>query len=461
MKDIRLFNVTKHLPYVIGGAVVLVAITVVAFSSVAGQGLLIGQEHSYDVYVRGNGEALVAARVVVNNTQQERITEVTLKAPEGVRMSELRAAQEVRSPVCRNERRYFDDDEECQEFRPPDYSQKHYRFQPDPKFQRISTEVTNGITTINLKKAIAPGNNGAFLLSFVTRDFVEPTLGDAYTFNAQSLRAEQRITEAKMAVYADTDYRIRGAESDVNYASAPEKTSGLQSATADQAQENSALKKFSRSVGKQGQVDKTARALSPGDVMEIKGFAAQNWWRLHLTKLVVIGLVLAGVIAGLTYWWRRSAGQNGHGGNTTNQKPSDTAATTSAVFGQKQPEHSYKAPARSRLYIISILLGLVSALAVIGVTAILLNTEAIIDHGQALLSMLKVLAVSAAYLLAFLIPPVFAGMRWGLRWGFAAAGAGLVWMILIALLVSVLFANIDNDKPRTAPVPGRPVRTPF
>lgn len=440
----KLINAIKRLPFSLGVVGAIIASLVVTSTSVAGQGLLIGQEHSYDVYVRGNGEALVAARVVVNNTQEQNMETVTLETPDGVSVSELHAAQELRPPKCIDERNRYRDDEECQEFRPPDYSNA-YSYRYNSKFQRVSIDESNGAITVELKEAIEPNTNGAFLLSFVTRDFVDTSaFGNAFNFNAKSLKADQRITKASMAVYADTDYRIRGAESDVDYASVTEGSRGLQSASPDSAVESSTLQNFSRRVGRQGQVNKTAQALAPGDVMEVDGFAAQSWWRLNLVKLLIIGLIAAGVIAGLVYWWRRS-GASGRSDDEHGRNHEPTEQKKKPA--ESQTTHPQTARNHGRLYIISILLGLVSALAVMGVSALLLNMEDLFSRRSELLSMLQVLAVIAAYLFVFLAPPIFAGIRYGLRWGLLTVGISLLWMVLLVAILSALFTDSGGVTP--------------
>lgn len=446
----KLISKIKRFPFSLSVASALIASLVVMSTSVAGQGLLIGQEHSYDVYVRGNGEALVAARIVVNNTQEQSMETVVMEAPDGVHLSELHAAQELRPPECIEERSRYRDDEECQEFRPPDYSNA-YSYRRNSKFQRISIDEANGAITVELEEAIEPDNNGAFLLSFVTRDFVDTSsFANAFHFNVKSLKADQRITEANMAVYADTDYRIRGAESDVDYASVTEGSTGLLSASPDRAVESSTLQDFSRRVGKQGQVTKTAQALAPGDVMEVDGFAARSWWRLNLVKLLIIGLIAAGVVAGLVYWWRRS-GTSGrpddeHDNNHTPAKRKKESPKTQTTRAKTAHNHS-------RLYIISILLGLVSALAVMGVTVLLLNMEDLFSRSSELLSILQALAILATYLFVFLAPPIFAGIRYGLRWGLLTVGIGLVWIVLLVVIISVLF----TDSGGSTPPPSRPL----
>lgn len=440
----KLINTIKRVPLSLGVASMLAVSLVVMSTSVAGQGLLIGQEHSYDVYVRGNGEALVAARIVVDNTQEQSMKTVTLRTPEDVNVSELHAAQELRPDECIDERSRYRDDEECQEFKPPDYSD-NYGYRDNSKFQRISVDEADGAITAKLEKAIEPDTNGAFLLSFVTRDFVEPTFGNAYNFKAKSLRADQRITEANMAVYADTDYRIRGAESDVDYASVSGGASELQSADAGATVESTALRDFSQRVGKHGHVSKTAQALAPGDVMEVEGFAAQSWWRLNLVKLLIIGLIAVGVIVGLVYWWRRS----GNSGNSDDKHDSNYTATKQKKEPtNSQATHSRIAHNHSRLYIISILLGLVSALAVMGVTALLLNIEDLFSRSSELLTALQGLAILATYLFALLAPPIFAGVRYGLRWGLLTIGFGLLWIVLLVAIFSILFAGGGNSTPQ-------------
>lgn len=445
----KLINAMKRLPYSLNMAGVLIATLVVTSTSVAGQGLMVGQEHSYDVYLRGNGEALVAARVVVNNTNEEDMTSVVLKAPEGINVSELHAAQELRPSECVNPRNRYDRDD-CEEFRPPDYSESssYYGYRSGAKFQRVAADVDNGTITVELGEAIKPNTNGALLLSFVTRGFVEPTFGKAYNFTAKSLRADQRITEANMAVYSDTDYRIRDAESDVRYAPVPSDASELQTAEVGMSVESDRLSKFSQRVGKSGHITKTARALAPDDVMEVSGFAAQNWWRLNLVKLLIIGLVLAGIIAGLVYWWRRAGASSDK--SDENGRSHDTA-TQKSEPAESQTARPLAAHSHGRMYIVSILLGLVSALAVMGITALLLNMEDLFGGGSDLLTALQGLAVVATYLFVFLAPAIFAGIRYGLRWGLLTVGAGLLWVVLLVVISSVLFADSMGTTPTPRP----------
>lgn len=408
------------------------------------QGLIMGQEHAYDVYLRGNGEALVSARIVVNNTGEEELSSISLEVPEGIEVSELHAAQELRKPVCIDYEPYTSERRrECIEYRDPDYSEYYYS---TSEFKKIEVEQSNGVITVELDEAIAPDKNGAFLLAYITRGFVDTTFGKAYSFNAKSLQADQRITEARMAVYTDTDYRIRGAKSDVEYRDITTED-GMGALAGGDAVESAGLQRLATSIGRQGQITKTAQALAPGDVMEVSGFAASSWWRLYLRGLLITGLIAVLIAGGISYWWRRLSRtrRQAEGQDVTNKEHrtnSEVVKKSSSMHGQ----HS-----TGQMVLISLLYGLVSALAVLLLTLTInfMGTS----YGSStseIMRLVMAIAVVCAYLLVFLAPAAFVGLRYGARWSLLVVCFAFMWFILGALIGNI-FLNDGGGSSHSGP----------
>ncbi|HEY6736377.1 MAG TPA: hypothetical protein VI322_01545 [Candidatus Saccharimonadia bacterium] len=269
-------------------------------AAASSEDLLFGQLHAYSVTFRGNGEAIVAARLVFTNHGSTPLTQLAFAAP-GATPTELVAYQQIiTSSPCASALIY--PAPPCLP-QAPDYTQSPSAYgSSGSTYAKAGIAATGSGYSVTLPKAVQPQSSSAILLSYAATGYATRHWSGRYDYHFQTLKVGERVTTSTVAISTDTDLYLAGAGSGVNYnhsASASDLQAGAVASTA--ALDAAMLNTIAASVGNDGQVNKTARNLAANESFSVTGAYASARWKLYLGRYAwAAGVVL---VIGLVIFW--------------------------------------------------------------------------------------------------------------------------------------------------------------
>ena len=272
--------------------------------------LFFGQAHSYSVTLRGNGEAVVMARVAFTNFTDGDLS--TLKLYSKDSLNQLAAYQQVLPNVC--EQTVYNKDtgaSSCSMYAKPnyysDYISHYYESRPaDATYYKLKITQVGDEYAFDLVKPLAADAQGAILLAYRSKDFVAKKAGGLFKFNFTTLAAPVQISEARVAVSVDSELFLKGKKSAVNYTTATDVSLGMPE-TAGLTNKN--LDKIASSIGYGGAISKSAKQLGPNEMFTVKGSYATTKLRLYAGRAAAFVVVIIAIIAALFFAWKKSRKQ--------------------------------------------------------------------------------------------------------------------------------------------------------
>lgn len=289
-------------------AAFFIAITMVAgLAPAAGaqSDLLFGQNHYYSVVFRGNGEAIVYAKLVIPNPGDTPLSELSFQVPGAVPAEMAIYQMTIPAPCTRyapmmEDRSYSP----CQEYGDVNYNDAmEYSGYVNGQVHYAKADFTNSgnLYKFTLPEPVEPNKTTAVVVAYAARGYVTNSLG-LFKFNFETLKVPSRISSLQVAVDVDSDLVLKGKKSTVNYtvpASATGSATGLSSSKADVASPE--FNRAVSSIGSYGAMVKTAKNLSPNESFSVKGEYATSWWRLNLAGFLIAALVVAAIIVGIYF----------------------------------------------------------------------------------------------------------------------------------------------------------------
>ena len=272
--------------------------------------LFFGQAHNYSVTLRGNGEAVVMARVAFTNFTDNDLSTLKLNSKDS--LNQLAAYQQVLPDVC--EQNVYNKDtglSSCAKYAKQNYySDSSYYYyesrQADATYHKLNITQVGDEYTFDLVKPLAADTQGAILLAYRSKDFVTKKTGGLFKFNFTTLAAPVQISEARVAVSVDSELFLKGKKSTVNYTTATDVSFGMQE-TAGLTNKN--LDKIASSIGRNGAINKSAKQLGANETFTVKGSYATTKLRLYAGRASAFIIVIAAIIAALFFAWKKSQKQ--------------------------------------------------------------------------------------------------------------------------------------------------------
>ena len=162
--------------------VFLIALLLVFTAPVSAQEeLFFGQEHNYSITLRGNGEAVVMARIAFTNFTDKELTAIKLYSKDN--LNQLTAYQQILPDVC--EQNVYNKDtgvSSCGKYAKQNYysDSSYYYYESrkaDATYNKLTITQVGDEYTFDLAKPVAADMQGAILLSYRSKDFVAKKLG--------------------------------------------------------------------------------------------------------------------------------------------------------------------------------------------------------------------------------------------------------------------------------------------
>jgi len=243
--------------------------------------LLFGQIHSYKVVFRGNGEAVVLARLVIKNPEETSLTKFSFELPNAA-ANEMSIYQEKRSRYCA-EYDYNSSPKICLRWQDPDYASYYgYDYSQKAVYKKVDYLNSGDLYSMDLPYTVDPEKSTALVISYSSKDYVDEKFMGLFSFNFESLKVNSRISEVKVTVDVDSDLYMKGKKSQVQYSDG-EYLGEIASATSGEADLSSVVSKLSS----YGPLYKTAKELSPNESFIVSGEYAKSKIRLYLSSIVM------------------------------------------------------------------------------------------------------------------------------------------------------------------------------
>lgn len=413
-----------------------------------------GQDHTYSVIFRGNGEAVVNLRVALTNTSSKYSYEQSIALPDGVDARNVYAYQIVREPNCiRYSNLEYEEElmekplvgdrlpsQELQLAPEPnrpyclDYDKPNYYdlyWYGETTYERLNVDQAGN--TFKIPMSLAPDQQGAYLLTFRTDEYTKSDfLSTKYNF--QTLKVNDEIRSLRIGIDVDADQVIKGGKADVNYRSSVDT---LESAVADGAGygsgSNAALDSYTQRMG-QGKVVKTSSNLAPLETYTTEGKYADSNFKLYAREVslavLVILFVLVTLIVVLRFIYKRVAKDNlpkpGKGG-----LKKDDVRMFMLASGV-----SFSSSFTTMLYLS-------------GVMFFANLIDSFVPYTFSSVVLILVFIISIAVVISIvLLPPVIVAMKKSVGWGVATFVMTILWLVLMfvifVLILGLLFTTRSN-----------------
>lgn len=272
-----------------------------------------GQDHYYTVTFRGNGEAVVTAKLIFTNLGDKTLTEMALRIPKAY-PQEISVYQVIRERGCI---RYYsppsiqpDIDERpliyppisptpiCQEWQEPDY----YGYFYGGKYQKAQWELRGDTIVVDLPEDLRPNDSTSIVLYYRAFGYAKKTIFGAYKYSFETLKVEDKIRHLSVAINVDADLFLKGAKGKINYRF-EESFAPLKSIGVDQPVSSVQFDTLYQQIG-QGQMIKTASNLSPLESYTVKGSFADSRLKLYGWQ-ILIGLLVVWFLAAFVVFFAK------------------------------------------------------------------------------------------------------------------------------------------------------------
>lgn len=403
--------------------------------------LLLGQNHYYSVVLRGNGEAIIYAKLVINNPEEKPLTGLSFEVPSGKAMEMVIFQQTLSQECVRYD--YGSSSQKCMEYRDPDYNNYYYQSYHGAKaeYRKINFAQTGNLYQITLPYPVQPYKQTALIISYSVRGYVQKTLG-LYKFNFETLKVPTRIQQAKVAVDVDSDLLLKGKKGQVTYSQDFTKSSTLEAGLAADTSSRS-MDRIVSSIGSSGPIIKVAKNLSPEETFIVKGEYAKTWFRLYLrsiaTTILFLGVILAGIHFVPRYWRKRKFPWFG---KFTAQMPVQKIKKEDIVQQGQPPLGRVSSKLFSATHAG---VGLLSVILVIGITLVIkFIANNLPFYPDELTAIVLVIIIGLMYILAVFGPAILLATKHGWKALLVTLMAEVAWLMILAILYIVLFANKTN-----------------
>jgi hypothetical protein len=370
----------------------------------------IGQDHTYSVTLRGNGEAVVGLKVLFSNTQDGSQSSLSFDVPK-IFPQEIIAFQVTKPQRCIRYEPLSYGNSDFSEKNCAEYAQDTgYSYGWGNNYQKVDAQYSDGKINIKLATPIESNKTGSLLLRYRGFGYASKNLFGAFKYEFESLSVDSSVNQMIVAVKTDSDLFIKGAKGQVKY------QGGIESISSDavpmgEARANSQLDTYYNSLG-QGSVYKHASNLAPRETYKLSGTYSMSWIRLYALEIVAVVLVVALALAALIF-------------------------SAKLLFGL-----TIKAKSIGANILIIKAVSFVSSVGIAlytGFIYMVLERNWLIRGSWGGLMALMILITSAAiYGLLGLLPAVLVGLKRGWGWGIATAIATVLWMIFYLVIFAII-----------------------
>jgi hypothetical protein len=404
-------------------------------------GLFFGQDHKYSVIFRGNGEAVVYARIALTNGDEEILRDISFEIP-GVDPSEMVMYQIELPQVC-VEYDYTMGSRRCLEYTDPDYFQNTYRYSGyyygdtsgEIEYSKLDYSRTGNLYEVELANPLGSYDSTAVVVAYTAKGYVKKTLG-LYRYEFETFKVPARIQDVSVAIEVDSDLYLKGKKSEVNYSSDIE-SDLIMEASPSAGITSKQLDNVVGSIGYGGQIVKSAENLSPNESFTVNGQYSASWLRLYLSSILIVVLIIAAVFSGAYFIPKYLKKKNG--GKSVEEK--ETKSTVKKET-QKEGEKFFS--------ILHIGVGLLTVILTVGLTFLiyfLSNTDLLYNlmySGPWMIgSILSLLTAVLLYFIAIFGPAIFVAIKKGWKSFLSIIIMAVLWAIFFMIVGSIFLQAVE------------------
>ncbi len=390
--------------------------------------LFFGQNHFYTVIFRGNGEAIVYAKIAITNPDEKPLAELSFEIPK-VSPTEI-AMYQMKLPRECVRYDYDSPGQPCLEWRDPDYTQRYYYYgygyrEVQTEYQKIQFTRSGNLYRFTLPTPVEPYKSTAIVVVYAAKGYVKESFG-LFKFSFETIKVPSRIEQIRVAVDVDSDLLLKGKRAQVDYGVS---TSEL---VAPQAISSRDLDRVVGKIGSYGPLVKEAKNLAPNETFIVRGEYATNWFRLYLRSILITILVIAAIFAGVYFlekFLKRRGGQSRRFESGTNQQISPQALQSSiSIFNLTNASVS-----------------LLSVVLVIGLTYLL---RFLLESGlfrsfkvDSVFGIVGFITIILLYVLVIFGPAIIVAIKHGWKSLVSILIAEFLWFVIFLVLYLVLFQS--------------------
>lgn len=392
----------------------------------------LGQDHSYTVVFRGNGEAVVSAKIVFTNKSEENLSKISLRIPR-VEPSQLSVYQVIRERPCiiYKERLYNPTTRSygpqvCEEYGDVD----HYTSYGKSKYLKAESDLDIDTINIVLPRTVSPNASGSFFIYYRAMGYATKGVFGTFNYVFETLKADDDVRSLRVGISTDSDLVLRGATGEVEYRFEEPALKSLDAAAMGVAQESVSIDRYVNQIG-QGRITKTASNLAPLESYTVEGAYAKSVVKLYgreiAITLTVILVVIVLTVVLIRFIWKRLKRK--------------TAQTK-----EKEPITS-GISANTKNVLIVAGVSFASSLLILGYTIAVFVIGSLFDNlisyqYQFIFSIFLIIISFVIYAILLFTPGIYVGVKKGVGWGIGLIVLTVVWLIVflgIAVVTIFLF----------------------
>lgn len=397
---------------------------------------VLGQDHSYTVTFRGNGEAVVTMRIVFSNLNNEPMSELKLKIPK-VSPQNVMAYQLQREPQCLRYKAYpmipdsrqvvTMEQPQCEEYGAVNYFDYWYG---KTTYYKSDAMMNGNEVTIGLPMPVMTNESGSILLQYNAVGYTKKNWAGGYAFDFETATVNDKIRNLQIGINTDSDLVLKGSQGQVNYSLDAAAPAMMKMDARAGGLVNSQMDNLYQNIG-YGTVNKNATNLQPNDSYSVPGAYGKNWVQIYASEILITILVLVVLIALMVML---------------------------SVFLWKRYGKNVKGNSRTILTVIGV--GFGTALVLSGFTGALMFVTFLLNrlywYDVTGVIMLGLFVISAGiFLFLFISPALVMGVKRGVWAGVGTAAATIVWMKIFFLIMVtiVIVAKLISSEPSSPVYP--------
>lgn len=391
--------------------------------------LAAGQQHYYAVVLDGEGDASVAAKLIVYNKGDTPLEQLTIEIP-GDRVRVINALQEgyLRQEVCAQYTsgcvKYAptvtcaqSDSNGCVGYTRPciekqDRCANTQWIDDSYGYHTVNSTLTplshSTALTLTLPSPINPQQQSAVLLYYKAGPYADETLG-RFAYDFETIKVNDDVANVRVAITVPEEFTLAGAEGDTEYRTGLSSFSSMEKTMTAPTIQSDEMASFSRQIEYQQGIVKTSASLDPLESFHVTGTYARGVFALYWERFLIGGTLIIACIACLI------------------------------TLGVRTYRRGSKLPA----WMSSICIGIANSVAVSfimygGIAAVSLLMR---NYAYELMIPLLAIAWIGLLLLAVFVPSIMVGVKKGATWGVLAFGVMLLALIMIGVILALLYGN--------------------
>lgn len=412
-----------------------------------------GQNHSYSVTFRGNGESVVLLRATFSNLEGNPLNTLEFRVPRVV-PKDIMAFQVIRESNClrysyptpidplSENLMYTPPSPICEQYDEPNY----FDYYGAQKYQKAMVDYQGDTLKIVLPNSVRSNASGSVLLYYRALGYAKKNLLGAYDFTFETLKINDRIKDLQVGIDTDSDLYLKDAKGTVSYNLSSQlggmETFSMKSSAVASPQVDTVY----RSIG-QGKISKTASNLQPLDSYNVKGLYASSRMMLYSVELLkIVSVIIAFIILLVVLFKKLSRSLRVK--PFSDQEEADVSSVQRKQESVVEPRLTNNSAIISALVIsfIASFIVLLYTLFIYFIPSKVLNGSYWSDLTGFIILFLVIVSI-AVYVILIIGPAIYMGVKKNMIWGLSTFGLIIIWLVVYILIIFLFLFAFGTSKP--------------